>query len=134
MNIDERRIEKLARQLGEHEGSDVDPDATADAVIARLRSHTTRERRWTVEFRVLRAAAAIILVVGSGVVFNAARQQSSGPPPLGVPVALDGLGAGELEEVLDSLGHETPVSEFVAGGIDNLSEGELQELLATMEG
>jgi hypothetical protein len=131
--MDERRIEELARQLGDHQSRDVDPDAVADAVMARLRRHTTRERRWTVEFRVLRAAAAIILVGGSGLVFNASRQPSSGPPSFGVSVVLDGLGTGELVEVLDSLEYDTPVSEYVSGGINDLSESELQELLATME-
>jgi hypothetical protein len=134
MTMDERRIERLARQLGDDRGSGVDPDATAEAVVARLRNHTNRERRWTVEFKVLRAAAVIILVVGSGLVWNEARQQPSGPPPFGVPVALEGLGTGELEHVLDSLDYEAPTSDFVAGGLDDLSESELQELLATMEG
>jgi hypothetical protein len=134
MTIDEHRIEQLARQLGNDRGSGVDPDATAEAVVARLRSHANRERRWTVEFKVLRAAAAIILVVGSGLVLNEARQQPSGPSSLGVPVALEGLGTSELEQVLDSLDYEAPTSEFAAGGLNDLSEGELQELLATMEG
>jgi len=132
--MDERRIEQLARQLGDDRGSGVDPDATAEAVVARLRNHTNRERRWTIEYKVLRAAAAIILVVGSGLVLNEARQQPSGPPPFGVPMALDGLGTSELEQVLDSLDYEAPASEFVVGGLNGLSESELQELLATMEG
>ncbi len=132
--MDEHRIEQLARQLGNDRGSGVDPDATAEAVVARLRSHANRERRWTVEFKVLRAAAAIILVVGSGLVLNEARQQPSDPSSLGVPVALEGLGTSELEQVLDSLDYEAPTSEFAAGGLNDLSEGELQELLATMEG
>lgn len=132
--MDERRIEQLARQLGDDRGSRVDPDAIAEAVMARLRNHTNRERRWTVEFKVLRAAAAIILVVGSGLVLNEVRQQPSDPPSFGVPVALEGLGTSELEQVLDSLDYEAPTSEFVASGLNDLSESELQELLATMEG
>ena len=134
MTMDERRIEQLARKLGYDRGSGVDPDATAEAVVARLRNHTNRERRWTIEFKVLRAAAVIILVLGSGLVLNEARQQPSGPPSFGVPVALQGLGTSELEQVLDSLDYEAPTSEFVAGDLNDLSESELQELLATMEG
>lgn len=132
--MDERRIEQLARHLGDDRGNGVDPDAMAEAVVARLRNHANRERRWAIEFKVLRAAAAIILIVGSGLVLNEARQQPSGPSSFGVPVALEGLGTNELEQVLDSLDYEAPTSEFVASGLNDLSESELQELLATMEG
>jgi len=132
--MDERRIEQLARHLGDDRGNGVDPDAMAEAVVARLRSHANRERRWAIEFKVLRAAAVIILIVGSGLVLNEARQQPSGPSSFGVPVALEGLGTNELEQVLDSLDYEAPTSEFVASGLNDLSESELQELLATMEG
>jgi len=132
--MDERRIEQLARHLGDDRGNGVDPDAMAEAVVARLRSHANRERRWAIEFKVLRAAAAIILIVGSGLVLNEARQQPSGPSSFGVPVALEGLGTNELEQILDSLDYEAPTSEFVASGLNDLSESELQELLATMEG
>lgn len=132
--MDERRIEQLARHLGDDRGNGVDPDAMAEAVVARLRSHANRERRWTIEFKVLRAAAVIILIVGSGLVLNEARQQPSGPSSFGVPVALEGLGTNELEQVLDSLDYEAPTSELVASGLNDLSESELQELLATMEG
>ncbi len=134
MTMDERRIEQLARHLGDDRGNGVDPDAMAEAVVARLRSHANRERRWAIEFKVLRAAAVIILIVGSGLVLNEARQQPSGPSSFGVPVALEGLGTNELEQVLDSLDYEAPTSEFVASGLNDLSESELQELLATMEG
>lgn len=134
MTMDERRIEQLARHLGDDRGNGVDPDAMAEAVVARLRSHANRERRWAIEFKVLRAAAAIILIVGSGLVLNEARQQPSGPSSFGVPVALEGLGTNELEQVLDSLDYEAPTSELVASGLNDLSESELQELLATMEG
>ena len=134
MTMDERRIEELAPQLGAERGREVDPDAMADAVVARLRNHTDREHRWTVEFKVLRAAAAIIFVIGSALVLNEARQQPSDAPSFGMPVVLDGLGTGQLEEVLDSLDYEVPVSEFVSGELNDLSESELQELLAIMEG
>lgn len=134
MTIDENQIEKLAPQLGANRAARVDPEGTALAVVARLRTRRGRERRWWVEFRVLRAAAAVILIVGSGLVLTEARKSSTGTIPFAVPVALQQLGNSELNEVLDSLASEAPISEYLSGDLDELSESELQELLAIMEG
>ena len=134
MTIDENQIEKLAPQLGANRAARVDPEGTALAVVARLRTRRGRERRWWVEFRVLRAAAAVILIVGSGLVLTEARKPSTGTTPFAVPVALQQLGNSELNEVLDSLASEAPISEYLSGDLDELSESELQELLAIMEG
>ena len=134
MTIDERRIEELAPQLGANRAARVDPEATAVAVVTRLRKRGDRERRWWVEFRALRAAAAVILIVGSGLVLTEARKPSMAARPFGIPVVLQELGNSELAEVLDSLDYEAPISEYVSGNLDELSESELQELLAVMEG
>ncbi len=134
MTIDERRIEELARKLGANRAARVDADRTAAAVLARLRTQRGHDRRWWVGLRALRVAAAVMLVVGTGVVLTQGRKPSMDTIPFAVPVALQALGSGELTEVLDTLDSEAPISEFVSGELVELSESELQELLAIMEG
>ena len=50
-----------------------------------------------------------------------------------VPVELQALEVAELEEVFDSLEVYAPVYEL-AVNLENLTEGQLEELLRTMEG
>ena len=131
---DERRIERLARRLGEGADEQIDPESTAEAVIVRLRSSdAVIERRWWVQFRVLRAAAAVMMIAGAGLVWWSSDRGASHP---GFPT-VDGLrelATTELVEVLDSLEAEAPVAELVPTGLHDLNENELSELLAMMEG
>jgi len=50
------------------------------------------------------------------------------------PVEIEELADTELEEVLDSLSWETPVSELMPVTLADLDESELLELLESMEG
>lgn len=131
--MDEQQIEALAQQLGTRHAATVSAERTANAVVARLAEGDDRVWSTVLALRVLRIAAAVILLVGSVLVIDAARQSASDPAN-GAAVALEGLGVDELEQVLDSLDAEAPVSEFVAGNLNDLSDGELVELLAIMEG
>ena len=133
--IDDRELERLAARLGEEAGRRVDPARTADAVVARLRAAERPVRPWWGDVRVFRAAAVIVAIVGLGVVVREVlRSGGTEVEPFAQPVELVELAAVELAEILDTLEFEAPVAEFTSGGLVGLSETELQELLATMEG
>lgn len=127
------RLEAMARRLGRDAADRVDPEGTAQAVVARLRVARPATRWWPTG--VLRVAAAVIVLV-SGVVLvprllldRASQQQVYVPP-----AELEELAAADLVAVLDSLKSEAPVSDLVSGGLNEMSETELRELLLVMEG
>lgn len=130
--MDERRIEGLAPELGRGAAERVDADATAGAVIERLRQ-PVRVAWW--RSPALRVAAALVLVLGGGLLVRGAVSTGErGGEVLAGPVELRQLAAAELEEVLDSLELERPVHELVPVSIGDLDETELRQLLEIMEG
>lgn len=128
----EERLVRLARHLGEREATGVDPQRTAWAVMARLRSRPARQGWWSrVRLAPLAATASLILAVGFGV-----RELTRGgvAEEALVPVELADLATDALQEMLDTLALDTPVSELVPVGLYELSETELTALLEAMEG
>ena len=49
-----------------------------------------------------------------------------------MPLELQALSDDELEEVFDSLSFEAPVSELAVASLEDMSVGQLEELLQTM--
>jgi len=138
--MDERQLERMAAELGRKRAREVDPEATARAVLARLRTEGTRESWWQrVAARPRRAlapvaAAALILLVA---VFG--LRQLGGPDmmadgDLPIEVGIEQLAEDELNAVLDSLEYEAPVYELVPVALADLNEDELSALLETLEG
>jgi len=126
------RLVRLARHLGEREAAGVDSQRTPWAVVARLRSRPARAGWWSRRRLVpLAAAASLILAVGLGV-----RELTRGgaEEEVLIPVELADLPADALQEMLDSLSLDTPVSELVPAGLYELTEAELTALLEAMEG
>ena len=136
MNGNDRRPEeqlvRLARQLGEREAAGVDAQKTAWAVMARLRREPAR-RTWRARMRPVRlaAVASVLLAVGLGIRELA---RPGAPGKVVVPVEFAELPDDVLQEVLDSLSLDAPVSELVPVALNDLSESELTVLLETMEG
>lgn len=129
--MDEDRIEQLAPELGHRAAARVDVEATATAVLERLRE-PVRVVWWrSTAFRV---AAAVVLVLGTGVLVHDGSSRGDGERVVTAPVELRDLATTELAQVLDSLELARPVHELVPVGLDDLTESELQELLRTMEG
>jgi len=126
-------LEHLARQLGDRAAAGVDPQKTAWAVLARLRS-TPPQRPWWRPVRLVPMAAAAALMLASGLAIREWVSSGGSGTTLPVPVELQDLAHDELAEVLDSLEWEVPVSELVPLTLADLSETELQELLQSMEG
>jgi len=131
MNDD--NLERLAKQLGERLAADIDPQKTAWAVLARLRSAPQR-RPWWRRVGLVPVAAAATLMLVSGLAIRQWVSSGGSGMTLPVPVELQDLAHEELAEVLDSLEWEVPVSELVPLTLADLSESELRELLQSMEG
>lgn len=128
----ERQLEDIARQLGSRAASRFDADATAEKVVARLRSERRRDKPVYKVTRVLmRVAAVAVVAIGIGVM---SQSGNSGAETLSAPVELADLSADELTEVMDSLLLDDPVSELASGSFYDLNESELAELLELMEG
>jgi hypothetical protein len=132
--MDERQIERMAKDLGARAASRIDVEKTAQAVIRRVKEQPTPVVWWR-RMPVLQsvAAAAVVVLVagvllvgqigGGGEVFE--------PPAL---AELQALSTEELEEVYDSLVFDAPVYESATYGLYDMNEEQLRELLDLMEG
>lgn len=129
---DPEPVEHLAPRLGDDAAARLDVEAIVSGVTARLRSEAARAPwrravRWAVG-----VAAALAIVVGGDAWWHA-RGAPSTDLALGTPW-VDPLTEIELDEVLDSLTMDIPVSELMPATLDDLTEPQLQELLAMLEG
>jgi hypothetical protein len=133
--IEDQRIEALAERLGMEEARRVDPAVTADRVLARLRA-ARRPRHWWQDPRVLRVAAALVIVASGALLVRQVMSPAAvSLREVVLPVtALTELESGELTKVLDTLLVEAPVSELATATLNDLTEAELRELLAELEG
>jgi len=131
--VNEHELERLAQQLGHRAAERLDVEATARAVVERLREPVKQEgwtpREW------LRVAAVVALLLGAGIAL-----QRVGTP--GTPVAaaygledLRELTTAELEQVLATLDRTLSADESDAGevNLENLTPAQLQALLQSME-
>lgn len=133
--IDDRDLEALARQLGQHRAEAVDPEETAAAVVGRLRSARSEDHWWSRRRAVRRLAAAAVLVLAAGLfVIRSGSDRPLGQEAGFAALGLEELAAGELIQIIDSLDVDRPVFELVAPTLENLSERQLELLLENMEG
>ena len=134
--MDDRELERLAKRLGSRASQEIDVDRVANRVVTRLRGEGHRERTLFANKRSVRwiaqiAAVLVLLVTGSIILRNGGVTERA--PGFAVPMALDDLSESELSDVLDSLTFAGPVQHVGRGGIDDLSDAELEQLLAMME-
>ncbi len=134
----DEELEKLAQRLGARAAERLDVEATARAVVERLRAERAERERvgiWLPR-QWLRIAAALVIAIGGGAVALRLIQT--------VPVAhmtaggtdLDGFSADQLQTVLDAFEHpngEVVVSEQDVT-LDDLNAVELRALLESLEG
>ncbi len=134
MEMDERELERVAKRLGRVAAERLDVERTVQAVVARLRAEPAPVVWWR-RMRVLQAtaAAAMILLTVGVLVRGQIDRDVITLSDVAVPVELRALEVEELEEVFDSLEVYAPVYELAAN-LENLTEGQLEELLRTMEG
>ncbi len=132
-DLDREKIERLAKELGDSAASRLNVDSVADAVVERLREEDVpnpRTTRWR-SIRVVAAAAVLVLAIGL-LRLPGLNVETDDSLLFGAPQTLEVLSEDELVEVIDSLQFEAPVSEIAAAGLEDLSEGQLEELLQTM--
>ncbi|MFQ5705270.1 MAG: hypothetical protein ACE5HT_14770 [Gemmatimonadales bacterium] len=134
MTIDQSELERIAKRLGRSAAKRLDVEGTARAVIERLKAEPVRVVWWR-RTRVRQAmAAAALILLAVGVLGRAELTRTRVVvADVAVPMELQLLQVDELEEVFDSLQEEVPVHELAAN-LENLTEGQLRELLDIMEG
>ncbi|HKI95859.1 MAG TPA: hypothetical protein VJ992_11280 [Gemmatimonadales bacterium] len=139
MSVDERDLERMAARLGVAAAERLDVDATAEAVLRRLRAERPLPLRLIRRWRPIVAIAATLTVaaLGGGLIYRASTGAEPGPmvtvqPPT-VP-SIEALSAPQLDQVLDSLDIEAPAHEHLAASIEDLDASQLKDLLQRMEG
>jgi len=119
----------------------VDVERVTARVLERLRREGAVEPRlrW-MSPAVLRAAAAVVVLVAAAAVVRVATERSGQAArlPVGIP-AMDSLSSHQLEAVLQAAGEVAPAADTVApaasgGSLDDLTEAQLETLLASMNG
>lgn len=135
--IEDPKLQELARRLGVKAGERLDVERMAQSVLAGLR-RPARERTWLVwtEVAWVRAAAMVVLLLGTGILLQtraAPVRHAWGDPPVG---SVQELSADQLTQVLDEL--DQPVDVTVPApedaGLEDLSEPQLRALLKSLEG
>lgn len=138
-DIEDPRLQELARKLGVQAGERLDVEKTAQAVVAGLRRPARiRTRTWLewTEPAWVRAAAMVVLLVGIGVVMQPRTDVVRGAWEDPSARAVQDLSADQLTRVLDEL--DQPVDVTVPApedaGLEDLSEPQLRALLKSLEG
>lgn len=133
-------LEKLAQRLGARAAERLDVEATAQAVVDRLRADRAKgepvgiwlPRQW------LRIAAALVIVVGGGALALrlTGPHGTTGPSVATAGADLDGLSTEQLNQVLRAV--EQPSGQNVVSAqdvsLDDLNTVELRALLESLEG
>jgi hypothetical protein len=135
--VNDDELEQLAQRLGARAAERLDVEATARAVVERLRAERAARERMILRLprQWLRIAAALVIVVGGGAV--ALRiMRTNRTTVASVPADLDGLSTDQLKQVLDDVGQ--PAGETVVSAqdvsLEDLNTVELRALLESLEG
>ena len=131
--MNEHELERLAQQLGRRAAERLDVDATARAVVERLREPVKREGWTPPEW--LRVAAVVTLLVGVGIALQ--RGGTTGTQ-VAASYGLEDLGeltTAELEQMLATLDRTLSTDESDAGevNLETLTPAQLQALLQSLE-
>lgn len=134
----EWRLLQTTNRLGQVDELVRNPDASAQAVLLRLKRQETRfpARPWGFSALAAAAIAAAVWVGGRGPAGNTVREGTSVAAGLPMPLPeLDALQPEELDSVLttmdDSFSSTTPRDDV---GLGDLDSEELQRVLDTWEG
>ena len=137
--IEDPKLQELARQLGVRAAARLDVERMAQTVVAGLRRPAPAPApAWLVWTHVawVRAAAMVVLLVGIGVMMQPSSElvrTAWEEPPVG---AMQDLSADQLTRVLDELDQPVDVTAPASedAGLEDLSEPQLRALLKSLEG
>jgi hypothetical protein len=137
--VNDDELEQLAQRLGARAAERLDVEATARAVVERLRAVRAAGERviFGLPRQWLRIAAALVIVVGGGGGAVALRIMRTNHTTLAsVPADLDSLSTDQLKQVLDEVGQ--PGGDVIVPAqdvsLDDLNTVELRALLESLEG
>lgn len=133
--MNEHELERLARGLGDRAAERLDVEATARAVVERLREAPQTQRVTWIRPEWLRVAAVLALLLGAGV---ALQQVSPSSEPVAVRYALEDLSdltVTELTQLLAGLDDtlEGDGDDESTADLDALTPAQLQALLRSLE-
>lgn len=134
---EELALVRAAMALGRDVEQEVDGDRISAALLTRLRAPdapAVTPRRWA-PVALIAAAAVLALFVWPTAVVNTTVSEGAGEALVIRLPALDSLDAGQLEQVYDGL--DAPISSITPGPdprLDDLSTGELERVLRSLEG
>jgi len=133
--VNEHELERLARQLGTGAAERLDVEATARAVVERLRLPEEEKQRlqrltW-IHPEWLRIAASLALLLGAGIVL---QRVTPGAPSHYVLEDLSDLTSSELTQVLSGLDHTlNDDSSDAPIDIETLTPSQLEALLRSLD-
>lgn len=128
-------LHELAGRIGARAAERLDVEATAQAVVARLRAEPVR-RHWWIQPAWLRVAAAVVLLVGAGLLTRSVVRAPHGGPGHYVAEDLTDLSADELQQLLGSLDQtlDLNVPQVPDAGLEEMDAQQLQTVLRSLEG
>jgi hypothetical protein len=136
--LQDAKLHALAQQLGVRAAERLDPEATAQTVVRRLRErdHSARSTGWRPLW--LSAAAALVLLLGGRLVWRSVRPGGSAPvTALGqAGLDLNDLSADQLRDVLNAVDQPLDLepTDSTETELDDLTPRELRTLLRALEG
>ncbi len=142
-DMQDERLQALARRLGAGAAQRLDIERTAAAVVRRLREQAPATPAWWLRPVWLRVAAAVVLMLGASVVYRGTARRAPAVPAVAWPPdeGLRDLTSDQLRVLLQSLDQPIlPVLEeegLVSSqetGLEDLSSTQLRELLNSLEG
>lgn len=133
--MNDREFEQLARQLGTAAAERLDVEATARAVVERLRQPVEDKKRVTwIRPEWLRVAAALAVLLGTGIALD--RINPAGGSLARYPLEdIGDLTPSELTQLLTTLDGtlEGDLTDDSAADLENLTPAQLQTLLRSLE-
>jgi len=128
--MNEEKLIEAARRLGARAAERIDVEATARAVVERLREQPLRRTTW-VRTTWLRVAAGLAIVVGGGFVMKSLVPSPESPVPHLIADDLRDLSTDELRSLLtsfDQIIEESAVPDSTAD-LPELDAQQLRQLL-----
>jgi len=136
VTLHDARLHEIAQRLGSAAAERLDVEATAAAVLRRLRERPQTRMLWWMQPAWLRAAAAVLVIAG-----GVALVRSLGPtlpphPSHYVAEDLNGLSAAELRDVLSGLDQTLNQTAPLPSepGLNELGPEQLKAVLRSLEG